>query len=69
LIGTHSAIVEIPAFPGAQYNFATRELLANALQMACSRPPEPITSTLISFFINELRMIYNSGHAELDSAI
>jgi len=44
---------DIPAFPGAQNNFSTRGERENASQIACSRPPEPITKTfMFSLYID-----------------
>jgi hypothetical protein len=44
---THSATVAIPGLPGAQYNFVSSGLPEMAQHNACSRPPDPTTSTLI----------------------
>src|SRR5215472_16225444 len=47
-ISTHSASSEIPAFPGAQNSASTRGEAAIPQASACSRPPEPTTSTRIA---------------------
>jgi hypothetical protein len=44
---THSATAAIPGFPGAQYSFVNSGLPEMAQHNACSRPPDPTTSTLI----------------------
>src|SRR5260370_9606957 len=38
----------MPGFPGAQINSGLRELLLSFQAIACSRPPEPITSIFIT---------------------
>ena len=47
LIGTHCATSAMPALPLAQKSPVTRALLLNERQIACSRPPEPITRIFI----------------------
>jgi hypothetical protein len=37
----------MPAFPGAEKIFVTRSLFAKEQQIACSRPPDPITKMFI----------------------
>ena len=48
-IGTHSASFAIPGLPGAHHSFSSRGLAAMAQQRACSRPPDPITNTRMSY--------------------
>ena len=52
-----SAIVAVPALPGATNNFAHVGLCLIFQASACSRPPLPINRT----FINELKTIKISG--------
>ena len=40
--------VAVPPLPGATYTFCTRGLEASFQASACSRPPEPMTSSFIS---------------------
>src|SRR5215469_14939821 len=47
-IARHSASSAIPALPGAQKSASTRGEAAIAQVSACSRPPEPTTSTRIA---------------------
>ncbi len=46
-MSTHSATAAIPGLPGAQYSLVSSGLAAIAQHSACSRPPDPTTSTLI----------------------
>src|SRR5712672_3887429 len=47
-IATHSASSAMPALPGAQNNLSTRGEAEIDQASACSRPPEPTTSTRIA---------------------
>ncbi len=47
-IGTHSAISAMPGLPGAHHSFVSSGLAAIAQHSACSRPPDPTTSTRIA---------------------
>jgi phosphoribosylamine-glycine ligase len=45
--GRTSALVAMPALPGAQSSSDTNGEAASAQQRACSRPPEPTTRTFM----------------------
>ena len=47
-IGTHSATCAMPGLPGAHHSFVSSGLAASDQQSACSRPPDPTTSTRIA---------------------
>ena len=46
-MGTHSAIMPMPALPGAQYILSTAGLFATLMAIACSLPPLPTINTFM----------------------
>src|SRR6266699_5204879 len=53
----HSAYGSMPGLPGAAYTCVTRRLCASFQTRACSRAPEPMTSTFIDIPPDRYRAI------------